>query len=246
MAPRDQKTAMLRWPDSTLFAGFADVATAGPDRTALVFEDDRLTYGALLDRSRRLSRGFAELGVSEGDVVATWLGNRPAWVVCQLALSRIGAAMVAVNTRYRTHELAYMLRDSGASVLVTERAFLGNDYHEMIAEVLPDLRTASPAAFDPPAVPALDAVVSLDPEPEFPALRGVDVLRDGDAIADPATDAEAPAAVFYTSGTTSDPKGCLQSAPVGAQPLVQRRGTPRRDRGRHHRLDAAVLWRFGL
>jgi fatty-acyl-CoA synthase len=150
--------------------------------------------------------------VSEGDVVAVWLGNRPAWVVCQLALSRVGAAMVAVNTRYRTHELEYMLRDSGATVLVTERSFLDTDYHGMIAEVVPELRSASPDAFDPPDLPALEAVVSLDPEPEYPALRSYDDLLLADASIDPATDADAPVAVFYTSGTTGDPKGCLQSS----------------------------------
>jgi fatty-acyl-CoA synthase len=203
---------MLQWPDSTLFQGFADVAAAGPDRTALVFGGDRLTYGALLDRSRRLSRGLAGLGVTAGDAVATWLGNRPAWVVCQLALSRLGAAMVAVNTRYRTHELEYLLRDSGASVLVTERSLLDTDYHAMVAEVVPDLRTATPATFDPDGFPALEAVVSLDPEPDYPALRRYETVRDGDGdpAGEPASDAHAPVAVFYTSGTTSDPKGCLQ------------------------------------
>ncbi len=203
---------MLEWPDSTLFQGFADVAAVQPDRTALVFGDDRLTYATLLDRSRRVSRGLAELGVGEGDVVATWLCNRPAWVVCQLALSRVGAAMVAVNTRYRTHELEYMLRDSGARVLVTERSFLGTDFHGMIADVAPQLRTESPGAFDPVELPALEAVVSLEPEPAYPALRGFEAIDDGDGSVDPATDADAPVTVFYTSGTTSDPKGCLQSS----------------------------------
>ena len=203
---------MLEWPDSTLFQGFAEVAMAGPDRIALVDGDERLTYGDLLDRSRRLSGGFAELGVSEGDVVAAWLGNRPAWVVCQLALSRVGAAMVAVNTRYRSHELEYMLADSGASVLVTERSFLNTDYHGMIADAVPELRSASPDAFDPADLPELDAVVSLDPDPDYPALRSYKDLHAADGSIEPATDADAPVAVFYTSGTTGDPKGCLQSS----------------------------------
>ena len=208
----------MRWPDATLYEGLREVADRNPDATALHFRGERTTYAELLAESRALARGLADLGVGAGDRVAVWLGNRPEWVTTQLAVSRLGAAAVAVNTRYRTHELAYMLRDSGASVLVTEESFLGNDYLEMLAEVAPEVREDLPDEFDPGSVP-LEAVVGLSTDPDFPAVRGYGAVLDRDRelapsvdALDPTTDPEAPVTVFYTSGTTSDPKGCLQSS----------------------------------
>jgi fatty-acyl-CoA synthase len=208
----------MRWPDATLYEGLREVADRSPDATALHFQGERTTYAELLAESRALARGLADLGVGAGDRVAVWLGNRPEWVTTQLAVSRLGAAAVAVNTRYRTHELSYMLRDSGASVLVTEESFLGNDYLEMLAEVAPEVREDLPDEFDPGSVP-LEAVVGLSTDPDFPAVRGYEAVVDRDRelvpsvdALDPTTDPEAPVTVFYTSGTTSDPKGCLQSS----------------------------------
>ena len=217
---------MLEWPDATLYEGLREVADREADATALHFRGERTTYAELLADSEALARGLADLGVGAGDRVAVWLGNRPEWVTAQLAASYLGAAVVAVNTRYRTHELEYMLEDSGSSVLLTEESFLDNDYLEMLADVVPEVREASPDAFDPESVPSLEAVVGLSPHPDVPAVRGYDAVidrgrgrgggRDTEVTAAngtaPATDPEAPVTVFYTSGTTSDPKGCLQSS----------------------------------
>ncbi|MEF8887454.1 MAG: AMP-binding protein, partial [Haloarculaceae archaeon] len=209
----------MEWPDATLYEGLREVADRNPDATALHFRGERTTYAELLAESRALSRGLADLGVGSGDRVAVWLGNRPEWVTTQLAVSRLGAAAVAVNTRYRTHELEYMLRDSEASVLVTEDSFLDNDYLEMLADVVPEVREDEPGAFDPDSLSSLDAVVGLTTDPAFPAVRGYDDVCDRDRerppsvdALDPTTDPDAPVTVFYTSGTTSDPKGCLQSS----------------------------------
>ncbi len=209
----------MEWSDATLYEGLREVADRNPDATALHFRGERTTYAELLAESRALSRGLADLGVGSGDRVAVWLGNRPEWVTTQLAVSRLGAAAVAVNTRYRTHELEYMLRDSEASVLVTEDSFLDNDYLEMLADVVPEVREDEPGAFDPDSLSSLDAVVGLTTDPAFPAVRRYDDVCDRDRerppsvdALDPTTDPDAPVTVFYTSGTTSDPKGCLQSS----------------------------------
>ncbi len=209
---------MLEWPDATLYEGLREVADREADATALHFRGERTTYAELLADSEALARGLADLGVGAGDRVAVWLGNRPEWVTAQLAASYLGAAVVAVNTRYRTHELEYMLEDSGCSVLLTEESFLGNDYLGMLADVVPEVRDQPPEEFDPDSIPSLTAVVGLSTHPEVPAVRGYDaVLGRGAELAGntgpgPATDPEAPVTVFYTSGTTSDPKGCLQSS----------------------------------
>ncbi|WP_436346877.1 class I adenylate-forming enzyme family protein [Natronorubrum sp. FCH18a] len=211
---------MLAWPDETIYEGVSTVATERPDQSAVVFEGTAWAYEELLEESRALAHGLANLGVSTGDIVAVWLGNRPEWIVCQLATSFLGAATVAVNTRYRTHELEYILTDSAASVLVTEESLLGRNYHEMLETAVPEVATQSPDSLAPDSIPSLEAVVSLEPDADLAAVRGyesvVETGRDRleserDSL-EPATDPTAKAAVFYTSGTTSDPKGCLQSS----------------------------------
>lgn len=205
---------MLEWPDATIYRGVADVADRAPDATALRFRGERTSYADLLAESEALAHGLADLGVGAGDRIAVWLGNRSAWVRAQLAASSLGAAVVAVNTRYRRHELEYMLDDAGCSVLLTEASFLGTDYLAMLAEVVPAVREATPASFAAASASALEHVIALDAPEEYPAVREYGAVLDrgrGRDDLEPAADASATATVFYTSGTTSDPKGCLQS-----------------------------------
>ncbi|MFC5973551.1 class I adenylate-forming enzyme family protein [Halomarina salina] len=205
---------MLRWPEATVYQGIADVASDDPDAVALHFEGEETTYATLVEESRALAHGLADLGVGEDDTIAVWLSNRPEWIQAQLAASYLGAAIVAVNTRYRTHELEYMLTDSGCSVLLTEESFLGNQYLDMVADVVPEIATSAPSAFAPDSVPSLDQVIALDAHEDYPAVRDYDAVTEAGAGRDDvpaATDPEAPVCVFYTSGTTSDPKGVLQS-----------------------------------
>lgn len=205
---------MLKWPDATIYQGIADIAAKTPEAAATHFEGETTTYEELLAESEALAHGLADLGVGPDDKIAVWLSNRPEWIKAQIAASYLGAAVVAVNTRYRTHELEYMLSDSSCSVLLTEEAFLGNQYLEMVAEVVPEIESGGPDAFSPDSVPSLEHVIALEPHDDYPAVREYAAIEDAgrgreDLVA--ADDAEAAACVFYTSGTTSDPKGVLQS-----------------------------------
>lgn len=202
---------MLRWPDSTLYDGIADVAEDRPEAAALYADSEMWTYEDLLEEARSLAGGLTELGVGAGDTIAVWLGNRPEWIAIQLAASYLGADTVAVNTRYRRDELEHMLSDSASSVLVTETSFLGGDYLEMLASLVPELETTDPDEFDPAGFDSLEHVIALEPT-EYPAVRRYHDLTDGaDDPPSPATDPEATLCIFYTSGTTSAPKGCPQT-----------------------------------
>ncbi|MFC7157062.1 class I adenylate-forming enzyme family protein [Halomarina halobia] len=204
---------MLRWPDATIYQGLSEIATRTPDAPAVLFDGEETTYGELIEEARAVANGLSSLGVGRGDTVAVWLSNRPEWLVTQLAASYLGAAVVAVNTRYRTHELEYMLRDSGCRVLVTEESFLEKDYLGMLASLLPELERRSPDAFSTDEFPNLEAVVALSRNDDYPAVRAFeDVRLPGETRAEgPADDPLATACIFYTSGTTGEPKGCLQT-----------------------------------
>ena len=100
--------------EATLAAMLDAVAAAFDGRAALVFRERRLTYRDLRREGVRAARGLLALGIAPDEKVALWLPNRPEWLAVQHGCARIGAVCVALNTRYRTHELGYILRRSGA------------------------------------------------------------------------------------------------------------------------------------
>lgn len=212
---------MLNWPDATLYEGIADVAADDPSATAVVFEEETYSYDELLAESRAFANGLSSLGIEAGDTIAVWLGNRPEWIIAQLGASYLGAIVVAANTRYRTHELEYMLSDADCRVLLTESSFLDRDYLETVAEIAPEIRNCTSDSFDPDSPESLEEVVTLEHHEAYPGARAYGELLEAEsgriAASDPpasdppATDPEAPACLFYTSGTTSDPKGCPQT-----------------------------------
>ena len=84
---------------------------------ALVAGGENVTFGELGDRAARVAGGLADLGIGAGDRVALWLPNCTEWLVLHLALARLGALSVAVNTRFRAHEVQDILTRSEAKAL---------------------------------------------------------------------------------------------------------------------------------
>jgi fatty-acyl-CoA synthase len=202
---------MLHWPDATIWDGFVDVADSHTSDTALRFEGETQTYEELQASSQAFAHGLAARGVGEGDTIATWLGNRPAFLQTVLAASYLGAAVVPINTRYRSHEVEYMLADGDCSVVVTEGEMLGENYIELLGNILGAYNREDRTD---DSLPSLEHTITVGDPTGYDGVTTVgEVIADGrkrDDIA-PADDPTAPAAVFYTSGTTGDPKGCLQT-----------------------------------
>jgi acyl-CoA synthetase (AMP-forming)/AMP-acid ligase II len=189
-----------------------DAALRHGDTEALVDGELRLTYAQLALEVDRYARGFVVAGVGAGDRAAMWAPNCAEWMLAALGLLRAGAVLVPLNTRFKGGEAAYIIRDAGASTLVTVRGFLGADYPAMLAgQDTGDLARiillrdeGEPA--DAGAAGAAGAAVPVTDLHEF--------LQAGEGV-DPAASAARAAGVqaddvsdlIFTSGTTGHPKG---------------------------------------
>jgi fatty-acyl-CoA synthase len=185
----------------TIGDDFDRTVAADPDREALVEVPTgrRWTYAQLRRDIDALASGLLETGVVKGDRVGIWAPNMAEWTVLQYATAKIGAILVNINPAYRTHELEYVLKQAGISVLVSAREFKTSDYAGMIEEVRGNC-------------PALRSVVLIG-SGEWDRL--LEIGRGGDADrlarAQAALSPDDPINIQYTSGTTGFPKGATLS-----------------------------------
>jgi fatty-acyl-CoA synthase len=171
------------------------------DREALVDVQQgiRWTYAEFAEQVGRLARAFAAAGMVKGERVGIWAPNCAQWTLTQYATARLGAILVNINPSYRTHELEYVLKQSGISTLVSAKEFKTSDYASMIEEVrgsCPDLRDVyliGTASWD-----ALLARADEVPEDDVAAIQA-------------GLDPNEPINIQYTSGTTGFPKGATLS-----------------------------------
>jgi fatty-acyl-CoA synthase len=204
MIVRGQAGDRYPWEPITLAQQLARTAAAHPDRDALVFEERRLTWAQTQREVTRVARALRAAGVQRGDHVAVWVPNHIEWILLWLGANSIGAVIVAVNTRYKTEEVEFILRQSDAKLLVMVDEFVGIDYLAMLAR----LRDAD--------LPELRGVVVIGEAPRD-TQSWTSFLEAGDPAVEIDVDAIAyddPSFIVYTSGTTGYPKGAVHSSRV--------------------------------
>jgi fatty-acyl-CoA synthase len=185
----------------TIAQNFLKTAARFAEREALVdrASDRRWTYAQLAADVDIVAAGLLQLGLAKGDRVGIWAPNCAEWTLVQYATARIGVILVNINPAYRSHELAYVLQQSGIRTLVAYPEFKGSSYADMIESV----RDECPDLVD----------VVLVGEPSWTAL--LDSGRGGDTAAlDAITQSlvsTEPINIQYTSGTTGFPKGATLS-----------------------------------
>lgn len=164
-------------------------AASTPDAAALRFEGRTFTYAQLEADVSRLAGALAAAGVGQGDRVALFLPNIPAFVLVYLATVKIGAVAVSLNALLRSEELRYFLEDSDARVLFTTEALYGEV--APLAKQLAGLVHVIIAEGDVAGHASLDRFMA-------------DQADDREPLDVPP---ETPAAILYTSGTTGRQKG---------------------------------------
>ena len=205
---------MVTWVDKPLGGILDETAKRFPEREAIVFRDQRITYREFKDRVDIEAKGLIKLGVKKGDKVALWMSNRPEWLYTKFAISKIGAVMVAINTWYRLYELEYILNQSDTTTIVMMDRFLNNDFIEMIGELCPELGRCEPGKLESEKFPLLKRVVCLSDKKYdgmfgFEEVMGLgqDVSTDHLNEVQSSIRADDVANILYTSGTTAFPKG---------------------------------------
>ena len=188
-------------------------------REALVFEGRRATFAELARDVDMLARGLIQLGIEPGDKVSLWMMNRPEWIHAALAVMRIGAVLVPINTRFRSEDAAYVLGQSDSTTLIIAARSGPIDFLGMVRTMLPSLGSDREVV-DASNLPALQRLIVVDDASAPRTIPGTiawsSVLEAGARVSEDAlrariaaVDPDATASIIYTSGTTGFPKGVM-------------------------------------
>jgi fatty-acyl-CoA synthase len=203
------------FPKRTIGSLVDERATRDGAREALVFEGQRWTFADLARDVDAVARGLIDLRIGLGDKVSLWMMNRPEWIHAALAVMRIGAVLVPINTRLRTDDAAYVLGQSDSTALILAARSGPIDYLGMVRALLPSLGSGGDAVHDP-KLPALRRVVVLDDAPAPGTISWPSLVETGTRVPDhalrariEAVDPDTTTFIIYTSGTTGFPKGVM-------------------------------------
>jgi long-chain acyl-CoA synthetase len=194
------------------FTRFEESCKRFPDRPAIYFLGDRLTYRELKDKIDRFATGLAGLGVKKGDRMLVYLANSVQLVIAFLAAQKIGAVVVLVSPIYTSHEVEYMIKDSHAETIVCHDTNYG-----YVREILPKTglkHVIVTNLLDMVSWPKRAIAFLFDKTPHGKVKGGAETIpfltllksepRPPTVEIDPIADLSY---ILYTGGTTGFPKG---------------------------------------
>ncbi|MBW6417034.1 AMP-binding protein [Celeribacter sp. PS-C1] len=180
----------------TLEAALARTAALVPEVEAIVAPDGRRTFAELSEEVARLRGALHAAGVRRGMHVGVCLGNGALFQALFIAIGSIGAVMVPLNTRLRSEDIAYCLRQSRVRLLITADRVLSSDFISLLGPLigreLPDLERVVLTSGDAPWAESWNAFLEQDVTGEPDRSKADDVVL-----------------MQYTSGSTGFPKGVM-------------------------------------
>ena len=183
---------------SSIIEVLSQHAQRQPERPALFFANQTISYRELYASSERFGQALLAWGLQAGDRVALFLDNSPTFVSAYFGIQLAGGIVVLVNTQYRQVELSHIMTDAGVRLCVTG----AQGAHELQRLSLPDLTTLVIVDdSDAPSGP-IASLAFADFVERYTPLSPVDLSLPR---------SEAPALLAYTSGTTGRAKGALLS-----------------------------------
>src|SRR3954453_3638874 len=188
--------SMVRWGSSPAGA-YAAGAARDPGRLAVIDERESVSYAEIDRRSTAVAHALKQRGVGVGDAVALLARNSAAFMVAQVAISKLGADVLYLNTGFAGPQLGDVLKDEKAVAIVADEEFV--PLLDDVAADLPRLVAWS----DAPKLPDGVAALGAEDAPSLPSPG-----REGRHV-------------ILTSGTTGKPKGAARSAPSARAGLVQ-------------------------
>lgn len=182
----------LEYPEIPFDALLGQSAQRWPEKTAMVFGAERISFEEWNRRANQFGHALLQLGIVKGDRIALNLPNCPEYEIAFIGATRIGAVPTPLNPSYKAREVQHQINDSGATVLVTHSSLVGTD--ESAGAELPALRhTVIVGGGAGKELSSFANLIASQPDTAPDRIVGMDEL----------------AALPYSSGTTGASKGVM-------------------------------------
>ena len=205
----------IEYPKVPVFALLDETAERYPDHTAIIFQDNRLTYRELKEQVDRFATALQKMGVAKGDRVALFLPNMPQFVISYYGALKAGAMVTAISPLYKEREVEHQLEDSGSETLIVLDLFY--PIVQKIKDEAKPKRIIVTGIKDylPTVKRVLGSLLGKVPSHKVEKEPGIHFFQDlikghppnpSEVDVDPMDDL---AILQYTGGTTGIPKGAM-------------------------------------